>query len=142
MNSVREIAAMFCGAAVLSAAVLVLAPSSLNSSSKYITALIMLCVLVSGIARGNFSFDFSNFNNNAQTAASTEAKLSQYQAEYLVGELLSGKGVEYRNISAKATKSEDGSIIISEIKIEGANDKGGVDEVLSSAGIDCRVVFE
>ena len=142
MNSVREIAAMFCGAAVLSAAVLVLAPSSLNSSSKYITALIMLCVLVSGIARGNFSFDFSNFNNNAQTAASTEAKLSQYQAEYLVGELLSGKGVEYRNISAKATKSEDGSIIISEIKIEGTNDKGGVDEVLSSAGIDCRVVFE
>lgn len=142
MDSVREIAVMFCGAAVLSATVSVLAPSSFQSSSKYVTALIMLGVLVTGVAKGDFSIDFSTSQDSIQTVSETETELCEYQAEYLIGELLDEKGVEYRNITAVATKSESESIIISEIRVEGADDKDGVKQTLEKAGIDCRVVFE
>ena len=49
------------------------------------------------------------------------------------------EGIAYQNITAKATKCDDGSIIINEIEIFGCNDAAKVKNKLSLNGIDCDI---
>lgn len=141
LDSVKEIALIFCSAAVLSAAVGLLSGKALQKSMKYITALIMLCALLGGITGTVFDFNF-NISRFGEVSSDTAFSLSEYQAAFLVEEILSEKGIGFRNISAKATKTEDGGIIISEVRIKGADDEQSACAALEENGIDCRVVFE
>ena len=141
MDSVREIALTFCASAVLTSAFGLLTARTLEKSGRYITALILLCSVIGAIAKGDFNFSLPT---TASTSAQQQTVLPvcEYQAQYTIADILNSKGVIFENITAKATKSEDGSIIINEIEIEGAPEEGAVLRALAEQGIDCRVILK
>ena len=126
---------------MLTAAVSLLSGKALNKSMKYITALILLCSVVGGISETVFDLDF-NIDVSAQSSNDTALSLSQYQAEVLIEQILKESVVEFSDISARATKTEDGGIIISEVTIEGVDNRDAARTALEERGIDCRVIFE
>lgn len=141
MDSVREIAIIFCSAAVLSGAASLIGAQRSNKSIKYITALILLTSIVTGIVKADWDFDFPDYVEAESTEVSTEIDLCEYQAEYMIREILEKNAVEYKDILVEATKLDDSSIIINQITVKGADNKEKAAELLASLGIDCRVVF-
>ena len=142
MDSVKEISIIFCGAAVLSGAVGLLLDGWAQKTVRYITALILLASVTTGIVRADWNLELSKTSAAESVSASTEFSILEYQAEYTVGEILKKNAVEYKEITVNATKGEDGSIIINEITVKGADNKEKAAELLASVGIDCRVIFK
>jgi hypothetical protein len=140
MDSIREIAFTFCTAAVFCAALSLVNGKSLEKSGRYIIALVLLCSVIGAISKGKVDIALPSISYGGIEYRGEEA-VCQYQAEYIIKNLFDKKGVLYENISAKATKTQDGSIIINEIRIDGGKDKDKINEVLANEGIDCRVVF-
>lgn len=140
MNSIREIALTFCAAAVFTAALGMLNGRALQKSGRYIIALILLCSVIGAVANQGFSFDFAVETSTAKQNTA-QISLCEYQAEILIGEILQKGGIGFQNITANATKSGDGSIIINEIEIETDDPQNKALEVLTEQGIDCKVVF-
>ena len=137
MNLIREIAISFCAAAVMTAAVGLISGGRLQGSMKYIISLCLICSVVSAVVGGKLSLTATvpTFTPKPYSADN----LYKYQAEYIVGEILKKEGIAYQNITAKSTKSSDGSIIINEIEIFGCNDAAKVKNKLSLNGIDCDI---
>lgn len=137
MNLLREIALSFCAAAVMTAAVGLISGGRLQMSMKYIISLCLICSVVSAAVGGKLSLAASvpAFTPKPYSADN----LYRYQAEYIVGEILKKEGITYQNITAKATKFDDGSIIIIEIEISGCNDAANAKNKLSLNGIDCDI---
>lgn len=140
MDKIREIALCFVGSAVFCSAVGMLCGNLLEKSSRYIIALVMLCSIVSAVFSDGFSFSAS-LPQGEETPVYEDISLYEYQAEYLVGSLLSDKGIIYSDIRANANKSSDGSIIISEIILSGVSDFSDAQEIIQKEGIDCRLIF-
>ncbi len=137
MNLLREIAVSFCAAAVMTAAVGLISGGRLQMSMKYIISLCLICSVLSVAVGGKFSLP-TVLPSFSPKSYSTDS-LYEYQAEYIVGEILKSDGVTYQNITAKATKSEDGSIIINEIEIIGCSDAKKAKSKLTLSGIDCDI---
>lgn len=140
MESIRDIALTFCATSVFTAALTLLNGKVLEKSGRYIIALIMLCSVIGSLQKADFRLDLPE-STPASEETVQEISLSEYQAGYLVGQILKKSSVNFTNISAKATKNEDGSIVINEIVIEGVKDMESAASVLSASGIDCRVIF-
>lgn len=141
MNSVKEIALSFCASAVFCAGVGVLNGKVLQKSGRYIIALILLCSVIGTIASADFSLGVLPENVPALEQSETAEDLSGYSAEYLIASLLKEKGISFEKISAKVTKNEGGSIVISEITVIGAENPEAVKKTLDECGIDCGVSF-
>lgn len=139
MEGVRQVTVIFCGAAVMAAALRLLCGNRLEKSGRYIIALIMLSAIITSVAGARINFSLPDIE--ASAPADAAVSLSEYQAERLVDALLKENNVTYGKIMAIATKSEGGGIIISEIRIEGAGEKDKILSVIRSAGIECAVVF-
>lgn len=137
MNVIREIAISFCAAAVMTAAVGLISGGRLQMSMKYIISLCLMCSVLSVAVSGKFSLP-SAIPSFSPKPYSTD-ELYKYQAEYIVGEILKSSGITYQNITAKATKSSDGSIIINEIEIIGCSDSEKANNQLILNGIDCDI---
>lgn len=140
MDSVREIALTFCAAAVFTSALSLIYGKTLEKSGRYIIALILICSVIGAVAKGDFDFSLPS-NETALEESEAVAAMCEYQAEYLIADILRESGIAFENISAKATKKEDGSIIINEIELEGAGDEEQTLQALEAQGIDCRVIF-
>ncbi len=140
MDKIREIALCFVGSAVFCSAVGMLCGNLLEKSSRYIIALVMLMSVVSAVFSGGFSFSAA-LPQAEEVPVYEDISLYEYQAEYLVGNLLSDAGVNYSDIRACANKSEGGSIIISEIILSGVSDYSAAKEIIQKEGIDCRLSF-
>lgn len=140
MDTVRDIAITFCASAVFTAAISLLHGRALEKSGRYIIALVLLCSVISAVAKGDFDFSLPTAASAAQEYKGV-SDLCEYQAEYIISNILKDNGIMYKNITAKATKNEDGSIIINEIQIEGVKEENSVRQVLTEQGIDCRVVI-
>ncbi len=138
MDTVREIAITFCAAAVFAAALSLLHGRALEKSGRYIIALILLCSVIGAIAKGDFNLSMPAFNSQEEESSAV-TDICEYQAEYLVAGVLREKGVTFENILAKATKNEDGSIIINEIEVVGTTEEQVI-KALRTKGIDCRVI--
>lgn len=137
MNTLREIALSFCAAAVMTGAIGLLAGDRLQMSMKYIISLSLICSVLSVAVKGDFSFDLTF--TSAQTQEISTDPLYEYQAEYIIGEILKSAGITYQNITANATKNEDGSIVINEIEITGCSDSQKAKEKVMNQGIDCVI---
>lgn len=137
MNLIKEIAISFCAAAVMTAAVGLISGGRLQMSMKYIISLCLICSVLSVAVGGEFNLQ-SSIPSFSPKEYSTE-ELYEYQAEYIVGEILKSSGITYQNITAKATKSSDDSIIINEIEIIGCSDSDKAKTQLASSGIDCDI---
>ena len=137
MNLIRDIAISFCAAAVMTAAVGLISGGRLQMSMKYIISLCLICSVLSVATGGEFNLR-SAVPSFSPKEYSTE-ELYEYQAEYIVGEILKLSGITYQNITAKATKSSDDSIIINEIEIIGCSDSEKAKKQLASNGIDCDI---
>lgn len=137
MNLIREIAISFCAAAVMTAAVGLISGGRLQMSMKYIISLCLICSVLSVAVGGKFSLP-SALPSFSPKSYSTD-ELYEYQAEYIVGEILKSGGVTYQNITAKATKNSDDSILINEIEIIGCSDSEKAKNLLNSSGIDCDI---
>lgn len=142
IDSVREIALLFVAAAVMSGAMGILGGGTMAKSLRYITALILLAALVTGIIKSDWKFDIAEQNHTKQAETSAEISLCEYQAEYMIKDIFDKNAVEYKEVSARATKTEEDSIIINEITVEGADNKEKAVSLLASFMIDCRVVFK
>lgn len=135
MNLIREIALSFCAAAVMTAAVGIISGGRLQMSMKYIISLSLICSVLSVAVGGKF--DFPSVVPSVSPKPYSAEELYEYQAEYIVAEILKSSGISYQNITANATKSEDGSIIINEIEITGCSDCEKAKNQLKTNGIDC-----
>ena len=82
----------------------------------------MLVSIVGAVSSADFSFEIKESSLSA-SAVETELALSEYQAEYICHALLSEEGIKYEKIKARATKTEDGGIIINEIILNINNNK-------------------
>ncbi len=140
MDSVREIALTFCSTAVFTSALCLINGKALEKSGRYIISLILICSVIGAVAKGDFEFSLPSAEAVTQGADTAEA-ICKYQAEYLVAEVLKENEIVFQNISAKATKNEDGSIIINEIEVEGVQEQEKTLKTLEEQGIDCRVIF-
>ena len=141
MDSVKEIALLFVAAAVMSGAMGLFSGGTMTKSLRYITAVILLAALVTGLIRSDWEFSAEKQSINEGRADITEISLCEYQAEYMIKDIFNKNFVEYKEVSARATKTEEDSIIINEIMVEGADNKEKAVSLLASFGIDCRVVF-
>ncbi len=140
MDKIKEIVLCFVGTAVFCSAVGMLCGRVLEKSTKYIIALVMLCSIVSVIFSSGFSFSAA-LPQTEEVPVYEDISLYEYQAEYLVGNLLSDAGINYSDIRACANKSKDGSIIISEIILSGVSDSSAAKQIIQKEGIDCRLSF-
>ncbi len=141
MNGIKELALIFCAASVLSGGLRLLGGGALQKSAGYILSLIMLTSVVIAIGRTDIDFNISVEQSSA-SATDAEESMSEYQAEYICKRLLDEKGIIYEKITADATKTDDGGIVINEITIKGA-DKGeeAVNTVVAS-GLTETVILE
>lgn len=141
MGSIKTIAAIFCGATILSGGFRILGGGKTEKSMGYILSLIMLVSIVGAVSSANFSYEIKE-NSLSASAEETELALSCYQAEYISRTLLEENGIKYENIKARATKNEDGSIIINEITIKGANLPSEAEKILKESGLTDSVKTE
>ena len=137
MNSVKEIAITFCASAIITAAVSLIGTNSLAGSLRYVLSLGLICTVLSVAVKGDFSFFYPI--SNTQTVEYSSNALYEKQAEITVGQILEQNGITFKKITAKATKTEDGSIIINEIEISGCQNGQNAKEVLQKEKIDCKI---
>jgi hypothetical protein len=142
VDSVKEIALTFCAAAVLLSGISLLGTSALEKSKRYIITLIMLCSVIGSVANAEFDFSLPDTDVFTASGEETAENISAYQAEYIVADLLKKEKIKYEKVTAKANKNQDGSIVINEITISGAEEREKILSVLRKTGIDCRVVFD
>ena len=141
MGQIKELAVIFCAACALSGGFRLLSGGALQKSAGYILSLILLTSVVIAISRTDMDFNIS-VEQSAASATEAEEAMSEYQAEYICQKLLDEKGIIYEKITADATKTDDGGIVINEITIKGA-DKG--DEAVKAvvlSGLTETVVLE
>lgn len=136
MESVKEIAVIFCAVCVAAGGFQLMSSGALEKSAGYILSLILLTTLITAVSGADIKLDFSGTGEavSEETVAGAEA-ISEYQAEYICAKLLEEKGIEYEKISAEATKTEDGSIIINKITIKGADKSSQAAEAVISSGL-------
>ena len=139
MDSVRELAIVFCAVSVLTGAIGILSGGALEKSAGYILSLIFLASLVTALAGADFNIEIKAEEAIAENAEYEEA-VSEYQAEYLAAALLSEKKLPFEKITASANKTDDGSIIISEIVILGGNEAAA--KAIKESGICEKVSLE
>ncbi len=137
MGTIKDIAFAFCAAAIISAAVGLLCGNRLEKSMRYIISLTLICTVIS-VAVGR-KFTFFAQTQPQSTVSYDEMPLYEYQAEYLIADILKKEGIEFENITAKATKSEDGSIVINELEISGCKSREKAVNTLNDMGIDCNI---
>ena len=137
MNSVKEIAITFCAAAIITAAVSLIGTNSLAGSLRYVLALGLICSVLSVAVNGDFTFFYPADKVEAEQYSSNA--LYEKQAEIMVGEILEQNDISFKKITAKATKTEDGSIIINEIEISGCQKGPEAKEILIGKQIDCKI---
>lgn len=140
MESIKTIAAVFCGVCVLSGGFQLLSGGALEKSAGYILSLIMLVCIIGALSKADFDFEIKESSAAVSTAGALE--LSEYQAEYISRKVLDEKGINYEKITADATKTEDGSIIINNITIKGADPSDKAIELLLATGLTETVKTE
>ena len=140
MESIKTIAAVFCGVCVLSGGFQLLSGGALEKSAGYILSLIMLVCIIGALSNADFDFEIKESSAAVSTAGTLE--LSEYQAEYISRKVLDEKGIKYKKITADATKTEDGSIIINNITIKGAEPSDKAIELLLATGLTETVKTE
>lgn len=140
MESIKTIAAVFCGVCVLSGGFQLLSGGALEKSAGYILSLIMLVCIIGALSKADFDFEIKESSAAVSTAGALE--LSEYQAEYISRKVLDEKGIKYKKITADATKTEDGSIIINNITIKGADPSDKAIELLLATGLTETVKTE
>lgn len=137
MNSVREIALTFCAAAVVTAGLGLLSGNKLRLSFRYIVALGLICSVLAAVSEKDFNFHYIPAAATIETYS--DIPFYEKQAEEIIKQILKEKGVSAQKICAKATKTEEGSIIINNIEILGCNDEQTVIQTLNEKGIDCEI---
>ncbi|MBQ1186745.1 MAG: hypothetical protein IIX54_03550 [Clostridia bacterium] len=137
MNSIKEIALAFSAAAIVTAAFSLFGANRLNSSLRYILSLGLICSVLSVAV--NEDFKFFATTPQVETNVYTANELYQKQAEIIIEEILTEKGIKPNRIVANATKNEDGSIVINKIEIYCSNSKQEVINALNEKGIDCEI---
>ena len=141
MSGVKEIVTFFCAVSVMCGAFNLLSGKTLDKSFKYILALIFLCVIVSSFTKADFKFTLPK----SVTAANTDNNviaMSNYQAEYIIGELLEENNIKYTKISCSANKLEDGGIVINEIVLSGVTEKEEAKALILNLKVTKTVKFE
>ena len=134
MGGVKTIAAVFCSVAVLSGGLQVLGMGKMGKALGYILSLIMLTSMVAALSKADFSFEIKEADSS-RIENDTSLSLSSYQAEYISGALLIENGIKYEKIEALATKTDDGSIIISKIIIKGASRPEKAEKIILDSSI-------
>ena len=138
MGAIKDIAFAFCVTAVISAAVGLLGAGRLQKSLRYIVSLTIICSVLSVAVGKRFNL-FTDLSSQS-TVEYDETPLCEYQAEYLVSELLRKEKISFENINATATKYDDGSIVINEIEITGCKSPASAEKALRDEGIDCNIL--
>lgn len=141
MDGIKELAVIFCAACVLSGGFRLLSGGALQKSAGYILSLILLTSVVMAISRTDIDFNV-RVEQSAVSAAEAEEAMSEYQAEYICSKLLDEKGIIYEKITADATKTDDGGIVINEITIKGADKGEEAVKAVVSSGLTETVVLE
>ena len=137
MNTIKDVAFTFCVTAVVAAAVGMLCGNRLEKSMRYIISLMLICSVLSVVVGKQLKF-FSN--DDSRDAVSYDMKpLYEYQAEYLVADMLKKAGIECENIKANATKQENDSIVINELELIGCKNPEKAIKLLRETGIDCDI---
>lgn len=141
MEGMRELAAVFCAACVLTAGIGILSGEVLKKSVGYILSLILLVSLVGAILWGDYKFEITR-EAAKEISADNEESISEYQAEYICRQILSEKDISFEKIEATATKTKDGSIIISEITIKGSDRGEEAAQMVIESGLTETVKLE
>ena len=141
MEWIKQLAAVFCAVCILTGAMELLHDGALKKSMNFILALILLVCVVGAVSGTRWSLDF-DYNKAEASKTKTEEAISEYQAEYICRSLLNDKGIAFEKITAKANKTADGSIIISEIKIKGSDRAEEAAKEISNSGICDTVILE
>ncbi len=141
MESIRNLAIIFCAVCVMSGGLRLFSGEQLQKSADYILALILLTSIIAAVMNADFSFNISSEDIVAEASVG-EIAISEYQAEYITARLLEEKEIEYEKIVAKANKSEDGSIVISKITITGAKEGERAVAAVKELKLTSTVVLE
>ncbi len=141
MEGIREIAAVFSAVCLLSCGLGILSSGKLGRSAEYIFSLILLLSIIGAAVSADFGFSIDS-ETGAETAGGYEEELSRYQAEYICRSILDGAGIKYGKITARATKNDDGSIIINEIIIRDADNAEKAKTAVLESGVTDRVTIE
>ena len=96
MESIKTIAAVFCGVCVLSGGFQLLSGGALEKSAGYILSLIMLVCIIGALSNADFDFEIKESSAAVSTAGTLE--LSEYQAEYISRKVLDEKGIKYKTV--------------------------------------------
>ncbi len=141
MDSVRELAVVFCAVSVLSGAIGILTGGAMEKSAGYILSLIFLASVITALAGADFNLEIK-VEQSAAASTKNEEAMSEYQAEYICAALLREKNIAFEKITATATKTEDGSIIINEIAIKGTDGGEEAVKAVRDCGICEKVILE
>lgn len=134
MDAIKEITAVFCAVCIFAGGLRLLIGKGLETSAKYMLSLLLLTAIVTSVASATVSFPTVTVAASSGTDTCSEA-LSRYEAEYLCARALDDAGVEYGQIQAKVTKTDDGSIWISEIEIRSADDGEKAKQAILATGL-------
>ena len=138
MDGIKEIALAFCATAVATAAFAMLKGRTMEKSGQYIIGILFLCSVVSAVFSADIHFSFPK--TETVSVLENETEMCEAQAEYLIASYLEKRDIKFEKIRCRANKTEEGSIVISEVVIYGTED-GSAEELLKELGIDCKVTI-
>ena len=116
METVKVFVTVFCTCAVMVGGMKLLLGGVLEDSGKYILALILIVTTVGALTNIDISLKSEKPEISEKTDNNAEALIS-YETEYLIKELFNEEKVTYKKIQVKTTKTNEGSIVISEVII-------------------------
>ena len=115
METVKQVALVLCGTAVLAGGAGILLPEgTFKKPVGYDIGLVIMLSLAGVISKTDISFSV-----NAQTADSSEyvRGMSESQAEYLIMSLLEENKITAQKVVCTMDISQDGSIVISKAEV-------------------------
>lgn len=116
METVKVFVAVFCTCAVMVGGMKLLLGGALEDSGKYILALILVVTTVGALTNIDISIKTDKLEIAQKSDNNAEALIS-YETEYLIKELFKNNNISYKKIEAKTTKTDEDSIVISEVII-------------------------
>lgn len=129
MSTILSFIASFCIISVTLGALYMLCPEgTLGKSVKYIFVLIMMCAvlaLIKGVGDINFNPVKNEYDIDLDGTKGLGARLTFSRA-------LENAGIEFSKITVCTDKSEDGSIIISEVIVYSPENEDKITEIIGN----------
>lgn len=132
MNGINSFIMSFCTVCILIGGLYIICPSGTFSKSvKYVFCLVLICC-VAATVKGIKSTDFDFAESSEAKSVEISQTAAASAAEQVFSVALKNENIEFSQITVCTDKTDDGSIIITEVIVYSSDDPNRIKKVIES----------